>query len=71
MRKVPRAEVVIPTKEQFCVLVETLRAEPRAQESADFVEFLGDSSLRRGEATQVRWSDVKFGVDSLLATGGG
>ena len=69
-RKVGKSEVVIPTKEQFRALVETLRAEPRAQESADFVEFLGYSGLRLGEATQVRWRDVKFDADTLLVTGG-
>ena len=69
-RKVGKAEVVIPTKEQFRKLVEALRAEPRAQESADIVEFLGYSGLRRGEATQVRWRDVNFRLDSLLVTGG-
>ena len=60
---------MIPTKEQFRRLVETLRAEPRAQESADFVEFLGYAGLRRGEATQVLWRDVEFDSDTLLITG--
>lgn len=45
-RKVGKAEVVIPTKEQFRLLVEKLRAEPRVKEAADFVEFLGYSGLR-------------------------
>ena len=69
-RKVGKAQLVIPTKEQFRVLVETLRAEPRAKETADFVEFLGYSGLRLGEATQVLWRDVKSEADSLLVTGG-
>ena len=69
-RKVGKAQLVIPTKEQFRVLVETLRAEPRATDAADFVEFLGYSGLRLGEATQVIWRDVKFDADSLLVTGG-
>ena len=69
-RKTGKAELTIPTKDQFRILVTQLRAEPRAQESADFVEFLGYSGLRLGEATQVRWRDVKFDSDTLLVTGG-
>lgn len=69
-RKVGKAEVVIPTKEQFRLLVETLRAEPRVKEAADFVEFLGYSGLRLGEATQVKWRDINFKADTLLVTGG-
>ena len=69
-RKVGKAELVIPSKEQFRKLVETLRGEPRVKIAADFVEFLGYSGLRLGEATQVLWRDVNFEADSLLVTGG-
>ena len=69
-RKVGKAEVVIPTKDQFRLLVETLRAEPRVKEAADFVELLAYSGMRLGEATQVRWRDVNFKTDTLLVTGG-
>ncbi|EDY21114.1 integrase family protein [Chthoniobacter flavus Ellin428] len=69
-RKVGKAELVIPTKEQFRKLVETLRAEPRVKIAADFVEFLGYSGLRLTEATQVRWRDVNFDSELLLVTGG-
>lgn len=69
-RKVGKSQLVIPTKDQFRTLVETLRAEPRAVEAADFIEFLAYSGLRLGEATQVLWRDVKSDADSLLVTGG-
>jgi integrase len=69
-RKVGKQKLVIPTKEQFRILVEKLRAEPRVKIAADFVEFLGYSGLRLGEATQVRWRDVDFDADTLLVTGG-
>ncbi len=69
-RKVGKAKLVIPTKAQFRSLIEQLRSEPRAKEAAAFVEFLGYSGLRLGEATQVRWSDVDFDANSLLVTGG-
>jgi integrase len=69
-RKVGTTELVIPTKEQFRKLVGALRAEPRVKVAADFIEFLGYSGLRLGEATQVLWRDVKFASESLLVTGG-
>jgi len=69
-RKVAKSQLVIPKKEQFRKLVEALRAEPRVKVAADFIEFLGYSGLRLGEATQVRWNDVNFESDSLLVTGG-
>jgi integrase len=69
-RKVGKAKLVIPTKDQFRVLVEKLRAEPRVKQAADFIEFLGYSGLRLGEATQVVWRDVNLEADTLLVTGG-
>ena len=69
-RKVGKAKLVIPTKEQFHTLVAMMRKEPKAQESADFVEFLAYSGLRLGEAIKVCVEDVNFDSDSLLVTGG-
>jgi len=69
-RKVGKQEKVIPTKDQFRVLVDTLRKEPRAKDAADLVEFLAYSGLRLGEATEVRWRDVNFDLGTLLVTGG-
>jgi len=69
-RKVGKQEKVIPTKDQFRVLVDTLRQEPRAKDAADFVEFLAYSGLRLGEAVQVRWRDVNFDLGTLLVSGG-
>lgn len=69
-RKVGKSKVVIPTKEQFRSLVATMRAGHKAKDSADFVEFLGYSGLRLGEAIKVLWGDVNFDADSLLVTGG-
>ena len=60
----------IPSKGQFRALMAALRAEPRAKESADFIEFLGYSGLRLGEARQVCWRDVDFERDTLTVTGG-
>jgi integrase len=70
--KADAAVVQIPGKEQFCALVAELRKEPQAVRSgaADFVEFLGYSGLRLGEAIAVMWCDVNFELATLLVTGG-
>ncbi len=64
--------VQIPGKEQFRALVAELRKEPQAVRSgaADFVEFLGYSGLRLGEAIAVNWCDANFELGTLLITGG-
>lgn len=69
-RKVGRQRIEIPTKEQFRILVEALRKEPRAKEAPEFVELLAYSGMRLGEATQVCWRDVSFESETLLVTGG-
>ena len=69
-RKVARPAAEIPSKSQFRALMASLRAEPRAKEGPDFVEFLGYSGLRLGEARAVRWRDVDFERDTLTVTGG-
>ena len=71
-RKAAEAVVEIPDKPQFRALVAEIRKEPQAVRSgaADFVEFLGYSGLRLGEAIEVRWCDVNFDLGTLLVTGG-
>jgi integrase len=47
VRKVSRPEIVIPTREQFNLLVKTIRqADVRAQPAGDLVELLGYSGMR-------------------------
>ena len=69
-RKGIKPVLEIPSKRQFRALMAALRAEPRAKEAADFVEFLGYSGLRLGEAREVRWRDVDFERDAHTVTGG-
>ena len=69
-RKMEKAHILIPSKEQFQTLLAALRNEPRAREAALFVEFLGYSGLRLGEAREVCWRDVNFDLGSLIVTGG-
>lgn len=70
-RKLPKAALVIPTKEQFGKLVATLRAlGTRFADAADLVELLAYSGTRLGEATAMRWRDVSFDRERFAVTGG-
>lgn len=48
-----------PTKDEFLLLVKTLRAFPR-RDAADFIELLAYSGLRLGGAAALTWADVDF-----------
>lgn len=65
-RRLDTAVVVIPSKEQFKMLVADMRT--RAVNSADIIEFLAYSGFRSGEAHEVRWSDVSFETKTLRIT---
>jgi integrase len=53
-----------PTFEQFQAIVESIRSQQfnghDADESADFVEFLGLAGLGQGEASALRWDDIDW-----------
>jgi integrase len=53
-----------PTLEQFQTIVESIRSQifngHDADESADFVEFLGLAGLGQAEASTLEWPDVSF-----------
>jgi integrase len=69
-RKENHRKPEIPTKTQFIQLLAEIRKDIRSQEAANFVEFLGYSGLRLGEAREVRWQDVNFEKNTLTVTGG-
>ena len=70
-RKIPKPKIVIPTREQFRVLVETIRkADVRAHSGADLVELLGYSGMRLNEAINLLWEDVDFERGLFTVTGG-
>ena len=53
----------IPTIEQFEKIVESIRTQPfsdHAQDSADFVEFLGLAGLGQAEASSIVWGDIEW-----------
>ena len=53
-QKQKAAQVVIPSREQFRVLIADLRLGKQSKETADFVEFLAYSGCRQGETSEVR-----------------
>ena len=76
-RKIPRAKINVPTKEQFQILVEAIRksdgrpdSQRKAAPAADLVELMAYSGTRVGEATSLRWRDISFDKESLVVTGG-
>ncbi len=62
--KKPQTPVrLIPTAEQFRSIVQSIRSQrftDHAEESADFVEFLGLAGLGQAEAASLRWCDVDW-----------
>ena len=53
----------IPTVEQFQKIVASIRSQPfsdHAEDSADFVEFLGLAGLGQAEAASLTWGDIDW-----------
>ena len=70
-RKIQKAKIVIPTREQFGLLVETIRkADIRAQHGGNLVELLGYSGMRLNEGVNLTWGDVDFRRGTFAVTGG-
>ena len=70
-RKMSKAALVIPMRDQFAKLVATLRSlDSRYREAANLVELLGYSGMRLAEATAFRWADVDFENGRFTVTGG-
>ncbi|HVU38005.1 MAG TPA: tyrosine-type recombinase/integrase [Opitutales bacterium] len=70
-RKMGKATVLIPTREQFDKLVSTLRSlDIRYQAAADLIELLAFTGMRKAEANAFRLADVDFDRGSFVVTGG-
>jgi integrase len=51
----------VPTRQQFEAIIQSVRSQPcsaHAEESADFLEFLGLAGVGQAEASSLRWEDV-------------
>ncbi len=71
-RKQPKTMIDLPSRDEFRVLVKSLRDAPFAVASgaAAMVEFLAYSGMRVGEACEVLFRDVNLELGSVLVTGG-
>jgi integrase len=76
-RKPVNKPMVIPTREQFRRLVETIRqsdgrpdSQQKAKAGADLVELLAYSGCRISEAAALTWGDVDFKANTLIIKGG-
>jgi integrase len=76
-RKAVHKPMVIPTREQFRRLVETIRqsdgrpdSQQKAKAGADLVELLAYSGCRISEAASLTWADANFTAGTLTITGG-
>ena len=71
-RKLSKEKVIVPTKEQFRELLETMRKN-NGKDSADLVEFLGYSGCRLAEVVgdsghgkpPMLWGDVNFDLKTF------
>src|SRR2546423_6543412 len=58
-----------PSWDEFRAIVENIRAQlfnADAQDSADFVEFIGLSGLGRAEAASLSWDDIDFDREQVI-----
>lgn len=70
-RRLSKPVILIPSREQFTILVKTLRGlDIRYQPAADLIELLAFSGMRKGEANAFRLADVDFGRGNFVVTGG-
>ncbi len=70
-RRIPKPKIIIPTQEQFRLLVQTIRqADIRAQHAGNLIELLGCSGMRLGEAISLTWGDIDWQREMFTVTGG-
>ena len=59
---------IVPTIEQFEAIVATMRSQrftDHAEDSADFLEFLGLAGLGQAEASDLTWGDIEWAKSRL------
>jgi integrase len=67
-KKLHRIKPNIPTETEFSAIVENARRQrfnAGAEESADFLEFLGRAGIGQAEALALRWTDVDWTANEL------
>jgi integrase len=69
-KKVSRPIRATPTIEEFQAIVDSIRTQrlsDTAQESADYVEFMGLAGLGLAEASSLTWADVNFDRGQMIS----
>jgi len=70
-RRVTDKAIVIPTKEEFALLVESVENETaRNHEAANLAKLLAYSGMRLGEATRIIWREIDFARGLFTVSGG-
>jgi len=69
-RKLPKGKIIIPSKEDFALLVNTMRSGFQAEAGIELVELLAYSGMRLAEATALTWGDIDFERNQFTVTGG-
>jgi len=67
-KKPERPRRLVPTEEQFSKILQSIRSETRnvlAEESADFIEFMGLAGLGQAEASSLTWGDIDWEKEVL------
>jgi len=62
-KKPQKPNRLVPTDEQFRAIVENVRAQMmnnKADESSDFIEFLGLAGVGQAEASSITWGDINW-----------
>lgn len=67
--KLPRTQIKAPTRNDVVKVVQRLRSR-KDDETANFVELLGYSGMRKNEACSILWEDVDFDKGWFRVTGG-
>ena len=70
-RKLGTPRLLMPTQDQFALLINTLReGDPRAAEAVNLLELLAYSGMRLSEATSLLWGDMDLDRNCFTVTGG-
>jgi len=70
-RKVTDKAILIPSRKEFQILIETLfKSDSRYAEALTLVKLLALSGMRLTEATSIKWGEIDFEKGIFVVTGG-
>jgi integrase len=68
-KKPEKPRRLVPTEEQFHAIVNSIKSQTQyaeAEESANFIEFMGVAGLGQAEASSLKWADVDWQKNELV-----